>query len=225
MPKQNQNLIRKVVKVHPQQQQMLDIIIEKWGYTSESEVVRAAIAFFYKKWDPAYLQPSSREKERLEQQREAQKMENMPNEDFVLNVMKAYLRKDKKGNTWVLSHNITNGFYCTPLAQIKEFATKEDGWWLNAHNTALAKGRTFENTWPGVRNHLVNKYDLVDDEPVESTTTPQLPQDSNTETQYTGKPSELEAKLDALDPEKLGEDAFDDPDKLINSNAEENVQN
>jgi len=163
MPRENQNLIRKMVKIHPNQQEMLDVFTEKWGFISESEVIRSAIAFMYKKWEPEYLQPSSREKDRLNKQREQEKESELSHEQYALQVLHGVIKKDKDGKFWVLSFGLGNTLYCTPLEKVRTFATQEDGWYLKNNLGELAKGRKIEDTWQSVKAVLIGRHGLVDE--------------------------------------------------------------
>lgn len=138
--KEKQKLYRKVVKISENQQEMLNVFLEKWGFVSESEVLRQAIVFFYKKWEPAYLQPSAREKGLEEEQRKAKKIQEMSDREFALEVVKGIIMKHRTGKEVVITLGLGNGFYVTQLDQIKIWANKDNGWFLNYNLEQLAAG-------------------------------------------------------------------------------------
>lgn len=210
MPKQNQGLIRKVVKIHENQQSMLDTFTEKWGFVSESEVIRAAIVFMYKKWEPEYLQPSSREKDRKDKQTEAQRLQKMDNEKFALEVLKGVIKLDREGKKWVLSHRLGNNLYCIPLDKIKQFAQEDDSWALKYNLQELAKGKKIEDQWEFVKNMLIPRHNLVEEE----TTAPAVSENPAPDEASNPQPmpesfnkiqSDLEAKLNRVSDEQKAE--------------------
>jgi Arc/MetJ-type ribon-helix-helix transcriptional regulator len=169
-------LVKKVVRIHQNQQEMLDTFTGKWGFVSESEVIRAAIVFMYKKWEPEYLQPSSKEKKAKDLQKKAASVENMPDLEFATNVIKGVIKYDQSGKAWVLSHAIGNSLYCTPLSEIRTWAKADNGFFVNYNHGELAKGKKIEDVWPRVKLDLMARYKLVDDVLQEvATAVPEVP--------------------------------------------------
>lgn len=87
MSRPKSNLHQKVIKINDQQQAMLDVFTEKWGFVSESEVFRQALLWFYRKTEPEYTKPSPLQEEKArrlaEERRTAAMSEEEYNDEFV----------------------------------------------------------------------------------------------------------------------------------------------
>lgn len=72
-----ENMSKVLVSLMPQQNEMLERMIEKMGYSSRSDAIRQAIRAHYQQIFPAYREIHERKES------EKQKIENMTNEEYV----------------------------------------------------------------------------------------------------------------------------------------------
>jgi len=96
------NLIQKVIKIHPSQQEMLDACTNNWGIISESDVFRQALTFFYRKMEPQYLKPSIQQMEKIDKRTEEEKMAAMSNEDWVEQIGRMKVVENADGEKYVV---------------------------------------------------------------------------------------------------------------------------
>lgn len=143
MPNKSQNLRQKVVKITPQLQEMLDTFTEKWGFISESEVIRQAILFYYRKMEPEYLKPSFKQVEKKREQEERERVSAMTNEEYAENIMKARILRDKDGKKYAITLLLANKIKITPLEQIK-IMDEQDPFYRTTHLQLLNEDVDFD---------------------------------------------------------------------------------
>lgn len=169
MSRQKLDLKQKVIKINPNQQEMLDTFTQKWGFISESEVWRQALVFYYRKMEPEYLKPSATEQEKLDKKKNEERLKTMTDEEYVLNVMKALIFKDLDGEK-VVGHIGNNTVRFTPLNKIRSLIAMDE-WFLTNHLKLLAEGfdmqKYIQNNKPKILRDYqvdVDKQDIVDEE-------------------------------------------------------------
>lgn len=139
MPATKPSMIRKVIKIAEQHQQMLDEMIEKRGIISESEAIRQAIDFWYEKKSPEYLKPSPKQAEKQKELEEQKRIEQMSDYDYAIEIMKARVLVAKDGTQYAAILTASNLIKFVPLLQIKEF-DQSDSWFREEHMKKLASG-------------------------------------------------------------------------------------
>lgn len=143
MPAKKSNLVKKVIKITPQQQEMLDEVLDKWGIVSESEAIRQAITFWYRKMEPEYLKPSPKQTEKERELREKKRMETMSDEDYALEVMQARVFTARDGKRYAVIMTIANTIRVIPLEKVKSL-DESDGFFRETHLKMLAEGVDFD---------------------------------------------------------------------------------
>lgn len=143
MPREKQDLKQKVVKITPQLQDMLDTFTEKWGFISESEVIRQAILFYYRKMEPEYLKPSPRQQKEIDEARAKKEVEDMTPEDYAKHIMKARLFTTPDGKKVAVTMTIANTIKIWNLDTIKE-TDAQDSFFRETHLKMLSEGVDFD---------------------------------------------------------------------------------
>lgn len=110
--------------VGDQHVEILETFTEKHGFLSEAEVIRQALVFFYRKFEPAYLKPTVTQKIKEKAISEKEKLEKMPDVEYCETIVKGIIVKNPQGKEFVLYHGWARDLRCLPVDVAKEFFAK-----------------------------------------------------------------------------------------------------
>lgn len=156
------NLIKKVVKLHPQQKEMLEEVVDKWGILNESEAIRQAITYWYRKMSPEYLKLTPRQQERQEMLKMERRIEEMSGEEYATDVMNARIMTATDGKKFAVLMSIANGIKVFPVEQVKDI-DKQDSFYKETHLRLLSEGADFDSFLENNKFRLEQSNILLDE--------------------------------------------------------------
>lgn len=188
MPKVKIKLIRKVVNLNENQQEMLNVFTQKWGFISEADVIRQALTHYYRKMEPEYLKPSSREAERLRQQKEEERLARLTDEEYAREIMRARVFKSDTGKKYAVTMTIANRVKIWAMDTMRE-VDAQDSFYRETHLRMLTEGADFDE-YIRMNEKRLREYGIaleeqgvsLGNEPVEPETQSETQNQSETQT-------------------------------------------
>jgi Arc/MetJ-type ribon-helix-helix transcriptional regulator len=104
---------------------LIDRLIEKYGFTSGSDVVRQAIIKLHSSFEPPYRTPTAAGKVKQKKLDQIQEQEDIPERDFA-NTLGLHVFTARDGSEFVMHRGLGHGGFLEPLAGIKEWAATHE---------------------------------------------------------------------------------------------------
>lgn len=119
--------IKKLVSISERTNEYIFRLMDKYGTTSYTEVIRRAVTELYDTEFPAYLEKSTAMRIREKRLTEEESFKTMPDEEYATKVLHGIILKDSTNTPYVIMHWFGNSLGAKPVLGCKDwFSTRMD---------------------------------------------------------------------------------------------------
>lgn len=167
MAKKERRVIAQSFGITLPHKRMLQSVMDKYGFLSESEAVRLAITELYQKAFPDYIyNKSAKDVEKRKAMLSAEELDAMTDKEFVEQFIEenpVYVWNQDRTAEYLLLHGYANMIHPVKITEVRKFFEKDQDI-LSIHKQKIASRPITGEFFPAMVNYLQKHYNIVVDE-------------------------------------------------------------